>query len=113
MQEILNQTASRAKARLVKAYTPNLFKGKVFCAHCGGSLHRQRNIRKKSDDVYFYHCLSQIRISKDACPGVTIREDAPVSYTHLTLRKPFPLRCPQRKESIMKQGTLDVYKRQR
>ncbi len=53
-----------------------MFKGKVFCAHCGGSLHRQRNIRKKSDDVYFYHCLSQSRISKDACPGVTIREDA-------------------------------------
>ena len=76
VQEILNQTASRAKAREVKAFTPNLLKGKVFCAHCGGSLHRQRNIRKKSDDVYFYHCLSQSRISKDACPGVTIREDA-------------------------------------
>ena len=76
VQEILNQTASRAKAREVKAYTPNLLKGKVFCAHCGGSLHRQRNIRKKSDDVYFYHCLSQSRISKGACPGVTNREDA-------------------------------------
>ena len=76
VQEILNQTASRAKAREVKAFTPNLLKGKVFCAHCGGSLHRQRNIRKKSDDVYFYHCLSQSRIRKDACPGVTIREDA-------------------------------------
>ena len=75
VQEILNQTASRAKAREVKVYTPNLFKGKVFCAHCGGSLHRQRNIRKKSDDVYLYHCLSRSRISKDACPGVTIRED--------------------------------------
>jgi len=75
VQEILNQTASRAKAREVKAFTPNLLKGKVFCAHCGGSLHRQRNIRKKSDDVYFYHCLSQSRIRKDACPGVTIRED--------------------------------------
>lgn len=76
VQAILNQTASRAKAREVKAFTPNLLKGKVFCAHCGGSLHRQRNIRKKSDDVYFYHCLSRSRISKDACPGVTIREDA-------------------------------------
>ena len=75
VQEILNQTASRAKAREVKAFTPNLLKGKVFCAHCGGSLHRQRNIRKKSDDVYFYHCLSRSRIRKDACPGVTIRED--------------------------------------
>ena len=76
VQEILNHTASRAKAREIKAYTPNILKGKVFCAHCGGSLHRQRNIRKKSNDVYFYHCLSQSRISKDACPGVTIREDA-------------------------------------
>ena len=76
VQATLDQTASRAKAREVKAYTPNLLKGKVFCAHCGGSLHRQRNIRKKSDDVYFYHCLSQSRISKDTCPGATIREDA-------------------------------------
>lgn len=76
VQAILDQTASRAKAREVKAYTPNLLKGKVFCVHCGGSLHRQRNIRKKSDDVYFYHCLSQSRISKDTCPGATIREDA-------------------------------------
>lgn len=36
VQEILNQTASRAKAREVKAFTKNLLKGKVFCAHCGG-----------------------------------------------------------------------------
>ena len=66
VQEILNQAACRAKVREDKAFTPNLLKGKVFCAHCGGSLHRQRNIRKKSDDVYFYHCLSRGRISKDA-----------------------------------------------
>ena len=26
--------------------------------------------------MYLYYCLSQSRISKDACPGVTIREDA-------------------------------------
>lgn len=75
VQEILNKTAQRAKARQVNSYTPNILKGKVFCAHCGGSLHRQRNIRKKSDDVYLYHCLSRSRISKDACPGATIRED--------------------------------------
>ena len=29
-----------------------------------------------SSDQHPYHCLSQSRISKDACPGVTIREDA-------------------------------------
>lgn len=76
LQKILDQTAQRAKAREVKSYTPNILKGKVFCSHCGGSLHRQRNIRKKSDDVYLYHCLSRSRISKDSCPGATIREDA-------------------------------------
>lgn len=75
VQDILNQTAQRAKARQVNSYTPNILKGKVFCAHCGGSLHRQRNIRKKSDDVYLYHCLSRSRISKDFCPGASIRED--------------------------------------
>lgn len=75
VQKILVQTAQRAKAREVKSYTPNILKGKVFCSHCGGSLHRQRNIRKKSDDVYLYHCLSRSRISKDSCPGATIRED--------------------------------------
>lgn len=75
VQVILNQTAQRAKARQVNSYTPNILKGKVFCAHCGGSLHRQRNIRKKSDDVYLYHCLSRSRISKDSCPGASIRED--------------------------------------
>ena len=75
VQKILDQTAQRAKAREVKSYTPNILKGKVFCSHCGGSLHRQRNIRKKTDDVYLYHCLSRSRISKDSCPGATIRED--------------------------------------
>ena len=32
---------------------PNILKGKIFCAHCGGSLHRHRNFRKKSADVKF------------------------------------------------------------
>lgn len=75
VQQILDATAQKAKKREVKAYTPNILKGKVFCAHCGGSLHRQRNIRKKTDDVYMFHCLTRSRVSKEGCPGVTIRED--------------------------------------
>lgn len=75
VQQLLDSTAQKAKEREVKAYTPNILKGKVFCAHCGGRLHRQRNIRKKSDDVYLFHCLTRSRISKDDCPGATIRED--------------------------------------
>ena len=41
------QVCEESKAHEVDPYTPNIFKGKVFCAHCGGSLHRQRNKRKK------------------------------------------------------------------
>ena len=76
VQEILNQTASRAKTRGGQSLHAEFTQRQGVLRPCGGSLHRQRNIRKKSDDVYFYHCLSRSRISKDACPGVTIREDA-------------------------------------
>lgn len=75
VQSMLDATAKQCKGRAVNAYTPNLLKGKVFCVHCGTALHRQRNTRKKSADVYFYHCLSNSRIAKDSCLGVNIRED--------------------------------------
>ena len=75
VQQVLDATAQKAKERQINSYTPNILKGKVFCAHCGGSLHRQRNVRKKTDDVYLYHCLTRSRVSKESCPGATIRED--------------------------------------
>ena len=76
VQKILEATAQASKARTVKPYTPNILKGKVFCACCGGKLHRQRNQRKTMPDVYLYHCLTPSRVDHDACDGVTIREDA-------------------------------------
>jgi site-specific DNA recombinase len=75
VQARLDAIAEKHKSKEVSAYTPNPLKGKVFCAHCGGSLHRQRNTRKKSEDVYIYHCLSNSRVAADSCLGVTIRED--------------------------------------
>ena len=75
VQRILDKTAQQSKERVIREYTPNILKGKVFCACCGGSLHRQRNIRKKSADVYNYYCLTNSRIGKERCPGVLIRED--------------------------------------
>ena len=74
VQLILEKTAELCKERDVDPYTPNVMRGKVFCAHCGGSLHRQRNQRRKTAAVYFYHCLSNSRVARGSCPGVTIRE---------------------------------------
>ena len=75
VQKKMGETAQHCKEREVQAYSPNILKGKIFCAHCGGSLHRQRNIRRKTADVYFYDCLTKSRVSKERCPGVYIRED--------------------------------------
>lgn len=77
VQAILDNAAEKAKNCVVEAYTPNPLKGKIFCAQCGKSLHRQRNRRKKGDDVYLFHCLTPSRIAHDdnLCKGVTIRED--------------------------------------
>ena len=68
------QVCEESKAHEVDPYTANIFKGKVFCAHCGGSLHRQRNKRKKGSDVYLFHCLTKSRVDKNGCLGVSVTE---------------------------------------
>lgn len=68
------QVCEESKAHEVDPYTPNMFKGKVFCAHCGGSLHRQRNKRKKGPDVYLFHCLTKSRVDRNGCLGVSVTE---------------------------------------
>ena len=68
------QVCEESKAHEVDPYTQNIFKGKVFCAHCGGSLHRQRNKRKKGSDVYLFHCLTKSRVDKNGCLGVSVTE---------------------------------------
>ena len=68
------RVCEESKAHEIDPYTPNIFKGKVFCAHCGGSLHRQRNKRKKGPDVYLFHCLTKSRIDRNGCLGVSVTE---------------------------------------
>lgn len=74
VQSYRQEICARSKGKEKKPYTPNLFKGKVFCAHCGTNLHRQRGKRKKGPDVYMFHCLTNSRIAKDSCEGVLIKE---------------------------------------
>lgn len=87
VQEYRRMVSDESKNRKINAYTPNIFKGKVFCSHCGGSLHRQRNIRKKGPDMYFFHCLSNSRIAKGSCEGMTIREDELITTVTSILEK--------------------------
>ena len=69
-QEVRETSATKEN----QPYTPNIYKGKVFCAHCGRSLHRQRSTRKKGPDVYVIHCLTNSRVNKKGCAGVMITE---------------------------------------
>ena len=75
VQEILRRAAETAKNRVVDPYTPNPLKGKIFCANCGRSLHRQRDKRKIPSGIYSYHCLTHSRASATLCPGVTVQEE--------------------------------------
>lgn len=71
----LEQISEISKAKPTNPYTPNLFKGKIYCAHCGKHLNRLCERRKKKDDVYRFYCISNNRIAHNTCPGVSIRED--------------------------------------
>lgn len=74
VQAYRKEICEESKAKPKKPYTPNIFKGKVFCAHCGRSLHRQRAERKKGPDIYWFHCLTKSRVDRDGCIGVAIQE---------------------------------------
>jgi len=67
VQKIREQVSDTAKTKQKKPYTPNIFKGKVFCGHCGGPLHRHRAQRQKTDDVYAFCCLSNSRKARGLC----------------------------------------------
>lgn len=74
VQAYRKEVADRSKSVSKIDYTPNLFKGKVFCAHCGGALNRQRVFRKSIPDTYWYYCLTNNRVEHGACEGVRIQE---------------------------------------
>ena len=67
VQERLKFLTDNAATKQKKPYTLNIYKGKVFCGHCGGSMHRQRQERKKTDDAYIFICLSNTRKARGSC----------------------------------------------
>nr|WP_325259622.1 recombinase family protein [uncultured Oscillibacter sp.] len=64
-----------------KTYTENILRGRVFCGCCGKNLHRQ-----KSHERYFYRCITNDRLGKDACPGnIRYLKEAELFETILTI----------------------------
>ena len=87
VQEYRKQICEESRAVPKRPYTPNIFKGKVFCADCGRSLHRQRAERKKGPDVYWFHCLTNSRVAKDSCKGVMMQETELIATVTAILEK--------------------------
>ena len=46
VQKALDHAAQQAKDREIHSWSPNLLRGKIFCAHCGHSLHRKMRPQK-------------------------------------------------------------------
>lgn len=87
VQEYRKQICEESKATPKRPYTPNIFKGKVFCADCGRNLHRQRAERRKGPDTYWFHCLTNSRVEKDSCKGAMIQEKELISTVTAILEK--------------------------
>lgn len=67
-QAFRNQSQDDSLKRSSTAYSTNIFKGKIFCAHCGGHLER-----KKNHDKYIYQCVAN-RTAPNSCGGNRIGE---------------------------------------
>ena len=109
VREIRTAVRKEHRSKSIDHYTENIFKGKVFCSHCGKPLHRQRNKRKTKNDVYLLHCLSRSRIAKDACVGVNIDEQAVIEYVSEALKS----KLSALKNSAPKTDRADNLKRQK
>ena len=61
-QAVREQMAAKYTRAMKVPYSENILRGRVFCAHCGKNLHRQR-----SHGRYFYRCISNDRMGKGSC----------------------------------------------
>ena len=64
VQAVRQNAAVKYTVTEKKPYTENILQGRVFCGCCGKNLHRQ-----KSHGRYFYRCITNDRLGKNACPG--------------------------------------------
>ncbi|MDJ0304456.1 MULTISPECIES: recombinase family protein [Dehalobacter] len=86
LQDVLRQTSEKDEAvrSAASSYSPHIFKGKVFCAHCGHPMHRHR---QNKDGTYWYRCESQWKYHKGACYQVSVKEEEIKVEVFALLRK--------------------------
>ena len=81
VQAVRQGAAVKYTATEKRPYTENILRGRVFCGCCGKNLHRQ-----KSHGRYFYRCITNDRLGKDACPGdIRYLKEADLFDTILTV----------------------------
>lgn len=71
-QAVREQMASKYTRTMKVPYSENILRGRVFCAHCGKNLHRQRSYGR-----YFYRCISNDRMGEGSCTGGIIHLPEP------------------------------------
>lgn len=86
VQEILRNACLEAVEKRSPAvpFTPSVFKGKVFCGHCGYAMKR---CRQNKDGVYWYRCQTQNKHSQKACVQVSVKEEDLKTGAAAMLRK--------------------------
>ncbi len=66
---------AKQSSKVIKAYTDNIWIGKVFCGDCGRALHRQRKKLKRSNDKYYLYCITNTRYERGGCDNTCISEE--------------------------------------
>ena len=86
VQNLIHQLSEKDKSvrSSPTSYSPHVFKGKVFCAHCGHAMHRHR---QNKDGIYWHRCESQWKYHKNACYQVSVKEDELKSEVFMLMSK--------------------------
>jgi len=74
VQQRLKEVAAEAAAKPKTKHTPNIFKGKIFCGHCGSRLNRHK-LKRPAKDYYYYLCTSNNRVGHGTCESVMLSEE--------------------------------------
>ncbi len=67
------------------ATSENIFRGKVFCACCGGKMQRKRGTNHA--DWYFFTCITKNRLGANRCTGMYAREEDVLSAVYHQLNQ--------------------------